>query len=924
MPFATSRTDQMFTARNLNSLYSRADQKCARVLDGKSPLFANSAAGVWEGQYPYGVWYVFRNDPASCRRLRDTGTGIPGIGAIYRDNHDQTQVAIELSKLENQYLDTQGGQVYVDHPIIGADPFTCDIGTIHFSFELLTREVNGVRYDIHLGWDPDTGNGTSYVRGSLGAAIDPTLPPGRIHKHRLAVAEIALEGQLDFRIPRSYQRFDCYRVHNCNPKAAVVYLQMPDGSTDRQFVAAGACRTFRRRPDGTWAYRWPGGDFSRYFFPCFSGDIPFLAEGPPSWSKTSTQSEFLALERSSQANNVANPFIINEWRRVMQAVYDPYLPYDIRQVYSGVYADPTDANTTIGNAVFTWGRARVIYTNAAGDVYDDQIRIFTGTIAFADQIKALGVDVTVNPTDITMVSRRGTIRIYPVDANIFTTTADPFWEITTAGTTISTVYPAQYTTETPGSGTGTVTWTGGNEPTIFESMRDLRRRVAVELGFLNTYDEVVDISEEKVSLVTMTPAGLSVRGSTSYGIDGNLLVNFETTATNDSLWIDSRPVGFGVGPWQNFRFTSGTKSFLLAVPGAFPGLQWGNVLPARSCTSTSGAIQQVEAVNSAFIPPGGPWGFSSSVYDFDLVRAYQIDMAIGSTDDRPWGGDFWRNKWGGPNGSDASVRIPGSPNQTQQFAFIPEANNSSFVDLTEAGADDIFKDQRQASFASTVPFVSLSYLPPYRDNMTTISWTGGVEQVGFLLPYNPIENPYQPGGGPFFHKIPKSAWLWNLLEWTIRSWTRAVPLCQGQGVCPIYDAGNLYRVGDLLTFGTGQESGGTIPSYYVSEAGHDILIANGVVAYKDQDAGGNDYWYVPAVNLATYCDSRGFFSWNFDTENGEPNIAVPVASTAYIPLRNYGTGERSQSGGYFDVTAGADKYLSIRYVDLRLPNELSA
>ena len=924
MPFATSRTDRMFTARNLNSLYGRADQKCARVLDGKSPLFANSAAGVWQGQYPYGVWYVFRNDPVSCRRLRDPGTGIPGIGSVYRDNHDQTQVAIELSKLENQYLDTQGGQVYVDHPIIGADPFTCDIGTIHFSFELLTREVNGVRYDIHLGWDPDDGNGTSYVRGSLGAAIDPTLPPGRIHKHRLSVAEIAIEGPNEFRILKTYQRYDCWRVHNCNDKPVTVFLQLPDDSSDRQFVAPGECRSFRRRPDGTWGYRFPGGSFCRYFFPYFTGDIPFLAEGPPIWSNTSNESEFLSLERCTQANNVANPFIINEWRRVMQAVYDPSLPYDIRQVYSGVYADPANGNTTIGNAVFTWGRARVIYYNAAGDAFDDQIRIFTGTIAFAEQIKDLGVDVTVNPTSITMVSRRGTIRIYPIDANIFTTVFDPFWEISTLGTTISTIYPAQYTTETPWSGSGSVTWAAGNEPTIFESMRDLRRRVAVELGFLNTFDEVVDIEEEKVSIVTMTPAGLSVRGSTSYGIDGNLLVNFETTAENSTLWIESRPTGFGAGAWQNFRFTSGTKSFLLAVPGAYPALQWGNVLPARSCTSSTGAIQQVEAVNSAFIPPGGPWGFSSSVYDFDLVRAYQIDMATGSTDDRPWGGDFWRNKWGGQNGSDASVRIPGSPNQTQQFAFVPEAPNSSFVDLTEAGADDIFKDQRQASFASTVPFASSTYSPPYRDNMTTISWTGGVEQVGFLLPYNPIENPYQPGGGPFFHKIPKSAWLWNLLEWTIRSWTRAVPLCQGQGVCPIYDASALYTVGDLLTFGTGLESAGSLPSYYVSEAGHDILIANGVTAYKDQDAGGNDYWYVPAINLATYVRGRGFNSFNFDAENGQPNEAIPVPSTKYIPLRSYGVGETNQSGGYYDVTAGADKYLSIRYVDLRLPNELSA
>jgi hypothetical protein len=705
----------------------------------------------------------------------------------------------------------------------------------------------------------------------------------------------------------------------------VVYLQLPDGSTDRQFVAAGSCRSFRRRPDGTWAYRFPGGDFSRYFFPYFTGDIPFLAEGPPSWSDTATQSEFLSLERSTQANNVANPFIINEWRRVMQAVYDPFIPYDIRQVYSGFYADPANANTTIGNAVFTWGRARVIWYNSPTNAFDDQIRIFTGTISLVEQLKDLGIDVTVNSTDLTMVSRRGTIRILPIDANIFTTASNPFWEITPGGTTISTIYPAQYTTETPGSGSGSVTWIAGNEPTIFESMRDLRRRVAVEVGFLNTFDDVVDISEEKVGLVTMTPMGLTVRASTSTGIDGNLLLNFETTATNDSLWIADRPPGFGVGPWQNFRFTSGTKAFHIAVPGASTALQWANVVPARSCTSSTGAIQQVEAVNSAFIPPGGPWGFSSSVFDFDVARAYQIDTTVAVSDDRPWGGDFWLNKWGAYGGTDASVRIPGRPNQTQQFAYTPSESNDSYDGLTEAAVDDIFKDQRQASFASSVPFVSSTYLAPYRDNMTTISWTGGVETYGsFDLPYQTIENPFLPGGGPFFHKIPKSAWLWNLLEWTVRSWTRAVPLCQGQGVCPIYDASNLYTIGDLLTLGTGRESGGTLPSYYVSEAGHDILIANGVTAYKDQDAGGNDYWYVPAVNLATYSDSRGFTSWNFDTENGQPTAITPVASTGYDKLRNYGPGERSQNGSYYDASAGADKYLSIRYVDLRLPNELAS
>ena len=933
MPFAVDKREKMFTASNLNSLYSRFDQKCHRVLNGKSPLFADSASGVWEGKYPYGVWYVYRNDPDTCKRLRDGGESplpyIPGIGYNWRDNHNQVQTQVELSKLETKHLDVQGGQAYVDHWVAGGDPFTCDVADIHYSFELLKREVAGIQYDVHLGWDPPSTSGlTSYVRGSLGAGIEPTLPPGRIHKHRLAVAEIALEGIYEFRILRTYQRYDCWRVHNCGTRSAVVLLQLPDGSADRQFVSAGSCRAFRRRPDGTWAVTFPGGTFCRYFFPYFTGDIPFLAEGPPSWSDTATQSEFLSLERSAQANNVANPFILFEWRRVMGAVHDPFIPYDPRQVYTGVYADPSNANTTIGDAVFTWGRARVTFSNAAGDVVSDQIRVFNGTTSLVDRLRDLGIDVNVTATGMQVTTQRGVIRIYPIDANIFTTTTNPYWEIDASVKTISTVYPVQYCKGMdPMSGPGTYTWDAGNEPTIFDTMRNLRRKIAVEVGFLNIYTDAVDIVEEKVSVVSMTPMGLMCRAATATGIGGSLLNNFETTADNESLYIADRPIGFGVGPWFNTRYTSGTHIFYLQVAGTYPSQHWGNVLPALNPVPGSG----VQAVNTAFIPAGGPWGFSSSIYDFEQVRTYEIEMTSGGgVDDRPWGADFWLNKWGGPGGIDASVRIPGSPNRTQQYAYIPTADNSSFVDLVPAQRDDIFKDGRGASFASSVPFKSSTYSPPYRDNMTHICWTGGVEQVGFDLPYNPVGNPYLPGGGPFFHKIPKSPWLWNLLEWSVRAWTRAVPLCLGMSSCPLYDATGSSRVLGVLTIGmvllgpSGRESGGTIPSFYISEQAYDLLIANGVVCYRDQDAGGNDYWYVPAINLAAYSDSQGFTAWNFDTENGQPNEATPVLPTGFDTLRNFSDGERRQVSSYFDTNTSTQRYETIRYVDLRLPNELAS
>jgi len=918
----------MFTAKNLNDLYSRFDQKCSQAFNGMGPLFANSAAGVWEGQYPYGVWYVFRNDPDSCKRLRDGGESplpyIPGIGYNWRDNHQQSIVKDKLSTLEVKHQDTAGGQVYVDHWVASGDTFTCDIASIHFSFELLTREIGGIKYDIHLGWDAPSASGlTSYVRGSLGAGIDPTLPPGRIHKHRLAVAEIAVEGLSEFKILNTYQRYDCWRVHACGKSGVTVFLQLPDGSAERHLVSPGSCRSFRRRPDGKWASRFPGGAVCRYFFPYFSGDIPFLAEGPPEWSDTVTQSEFLTLERSAQANNVANPFIMFEWRRVMGAVHDPFIPYDPRQIYTGVYADPSDANTTIGDAVFTWGRARVTYSNSAGDVTKDIIKLFSGANNLVGNLRSLGITVNETDTEIELSSTSGLIRIYPIDANIFTTTANPYWEIGSSPVTISTIYPAQYSMGMdPMLGPGTYTWNAGNEPTIFDSMRTLRRKIGVEIGFLNVYTQVDDITEEKVSIISMTPMGLMCRAATSSGIGGSTLFNVETIATNETLYVADRPAQFGVGAWQNWLYTSGTHIFYLQAPGTSVSLQWSNIFPARNPVPGSA----VQAVNTAFIPAGGPWGFSSSVYDFEQVRAYDISL-VGGIDDRPWGADFWKNKWGGPNGSDASVRILGSPNKTEQYAYIPTGPNSSFVDLTAAGKDDVFKDGRGALFASTVPFKSSTYSPPYRDNMTHICWTGGVEQIGFDLPYTPVENPYLPGGGPFFHKIPKSAWLWDLMEWSVRSWTRAVPLCNGQSSCPLFDATGTSRVLGVLTIGmvllgtSGIEFEG--PSFYLTEQAYDLLIANGIICYRDQDSGGNDYWFVNAANLASYSVSQGFISYNFDAENGQPYASPPIAATRYVSKRNYSFGETNQGAGYYDPTTSTQYFDRIRYVNLRLGNELS-
>jgi len=205
------------------------------------------------------------------------------------------------------------------------------------------------------------------------------------------------------------------------------------------------------------------------------------------------------MERSAKANNIANPFLLLQWMRAMGAWVDAAFAYDIRSTFPE-YSDPTDANTAIGDAIFTWGRARVqIYDAASGLTYEDYFKVFTGVTSFMATLDQIGINVAVSGDLLVMTSKRpnAIVRIYPIDCNVFFGANDPYWEINPTTTYISIAYPSRYYTQNVGSPTTATQWIAGNVPTWMETMRTLRRRIAVEEGFLNNFDDEVDISEEK-------------------------------------------------------------------------------------------------------------------------------------------------------------------------------------------------------------------------------------------------------------------------------------------------------------------------------------------------------------------------------------------------------------------------------------------
>ena len=866
----------MFNASNLNDLYSRFDKKCFLALNGLSPLFGNNLSlGYYGLTVPYGVVYQYRKDPSTCRRLAGPDA--------YLENYDQANAYIELSKLENAYLDVNNGQVYVDKYLPSVTPVSVDVKQIHFSFELLKREIDGRLYDVHLGWDPPTSAQTSIVNGSLG--FSPRFPPARIHKHEIAVADIYVEGFSKFVIKNTYQRYDCWRIHNCNPSTLTVDLQIQDGSSITIPIEPSSCKSFRRDSFGNWITSWPDGTPCRYFFPYLKLDVPFFAGGPPA----STAGSFMAIERSASANNIANPFIIFRWLSALYAQLDPNRRFDILKTYSDSYKDPSNDNNLIGDCVFTWGRAKIV-ESINGVITSEYFKVFEGVSNFIENLDEIGLDVTKSHGVLSLVPKNpnAKIAIYPVDCNVFVGgTTNLYWLIEPIGLSVSTIYPSSYTTE---NHSATIGWLPTNIPDWFESIETLRKRIAVEEGYFASIDDIETLSDSIVSQFIMTPLGLSCSAVTGLPIQTwsslafDEISGYEYRAFVGDLFIKSRMAGDGIPAYSTTKYISGVRTYLFHVFSA--SLYYEKILPVLTSSD----------INAAFVPPNGPWGFASSVYDSELSRVLSVSTG---------GADFWINKWGAFSGRDAKVRILGQPDKTLQTPIQTTTETPPLI------PDDVFRSLDNPQMAGIAGTVTLG-----NDfNISQINY----RETGqyFNLPYVPSLVTQDGGTGPIFHKLPKSAWLWNLIEWAVDSWTRAIPLCMGNENVPMLEGVPLRNIIDTYNLDSSDTSGRR--AFAISEAQHDQLLTNGIPAYRQQlpppsPIGTYDYW-VASEDLAAYCKSYGFNSFNFDTLD---DVLTP---TLRFEERSYSGGETIQVASYVDSVSfgpsvSKQLFMSIRYVDL--------
>lgn len=926
MGFAPSRKAKMFNARNLNNLYARADRKVYLALQGKSPLLADN----WNFTYPAGVWYVFTS--GSPKRLVpfESGSGptIYGIGSVFRLNHDQAAVPFELAKLDSVAIDYAGQQVFCDLWTYATDPTPdADVMAVHYSFETHRRVINDVAYDVHLGLQPPdpwfTGGDpqSSWVRSVFAATnLPPYFPPGRSHRHKLSVAEIACEGINQFVIKKEWTRYDCWRIHNLSDFSLTLVLEFPNGSSARQTIPPYECRTARRAENGLWMSVWAPSypDLPTcYFWPYVTGDVPLFAGGPPqNWTETTNSGEALALERSQSANNLANPWIILDWMKALSATLDPRVPYDIWPKYSEFYADPKNDDNAIGDCAYTWGRALLARSGS-----DESLIITIPSVnALIPTLAGYGIECSISGTTLTIINRSRYDRIYPLDCNLFTqefaTTGFAvfcFWGIGFGTpTSFDVSFPLAYTKQPHSERAGSWiarTWTTATPPTIFNTIGALRRKVLVEAGWMLSETEFAEIPEAfAASVVTLTPLGLTMRvPTTTYVYD-------VATQVDGTYEYEGGSIGSGgdfsqTGIYPRFmragisrslafddNYWAADQTWLLQPPSSLPGgLRPYNshLFPAVNPAGTSASLP---AIWAAYIPAGGPWGYSRTVYDFEIRRCFEIT----SEEDRfSNGADFWINKWGGPGGVDASVRIPGSPNVMPQYKYLnPDDHGEGFK---VAAIDDIW-------FDSTLPLRAGTT----QQGQTANNMFDGVTLIHPLASYNASVQPYSILPPYQIHqKVPKTAWLWDLLEYHVRAWRRSYRHVRGERDIPIAENRALSNVFDPV--GSGEEGG--VYVFYLSFQGYSELLANGVPC-SSTGSGVSTVYYVTVDNLAAFISRKGF-AYLLDTIQYPPSYPAGVV----IPKRRYGPGETTENLGMYSIQYDWYRYANHRFIDLRFQGE---
>lgn len=370
IPYIGSR--QRVTAAKMNDLWSEFDRKMTLTMDGKSWLLWQASGAVDYIKEITGKRFFFTN-LTSFGRSVDLGGSNPNY------THSIFTAAVAAAT-----------QVAVDHTnkIVTLTPIAgVDLDNSLEAHKRSTLNALGNPEDYWVWWD--------------GAPM-----PQRYHRY--AVAELIFEhsGVTTYTIPKEYDKYQYFRLHNLNAVDITVQIEAKDSTYDNFTVPAWGSLCVQRRPLGHmkagYNYFWkfaPGDPRSLTVRP-FGGNVP---------------------AETMRVNNVWNPALLYEvielfsergnsgladqgrtqWVRMIR---DPHIVYDIYPLYRSYFGDPSAGATLLGDLLHHQGEIHYCYRNTGGPLQ----RVMTRWGGYTDLAALTGLGLTVTSTG-TALTIQGTV-----------------------------------------------------------------------------------------------------------------------------------------------------------------------------------------------------------------------------------------------------------------------------------------------------------------------------------------------------------------------------------------------------------------------------------------------------------------------------------------------------------------------------------
>jgi hypothetical protein len=381
IPYVTSAGKPWWSAARLNSLFAEFDRRLSLALAGKTPYllarypftpFLPLAAGYC--QLPIG--YAGSPHPAGIQATTGllgtvygfTGPDAPHVYFAYTTPWDQAALATAADTCTEISRDEAALTMLVDDSALTSN--------LETSLQAFTRT------------DPDT-----EVAYWLVSSTAPGVGmPGRaMRQHRYAVAELVCEGLATFTVPRTWDRYGCFRIHNLSAVDLTLTVETyeADGATPGadQTIAVPkfGCRSFRREPgyyDAAWNYFWQArAGLDKRFFKALGIGLP---------------------ESSAEASNIAHPNILRLWLQVLEAEPDPWIdPPDERPRYGALFGDPTTPTTIVHDLLVHTGTVQSVGWDAA-QLPVKRSGTLHGWATLVDDLAPLGIVATIAGPTVTL------------------------------------------------------------------------------------------------------------------------------------------------------------------------------------------------------------------------------------------------------------------------------------------------------------------------------------------------------------------------------------------------------------------------------------------------------------------------------------------------------------------------------------------